>query len=374
MTKASELRTGLMAMAKRSVGMMSACTNQECTKLYLVMPFLGLLGYDYSNPYAVYPKHVATGTDGLPITTDLAVLDDGNPVIAIDCATVGSDLTHHYPSLATYFDAQAPTKLAILTNGIVYHLYVDSDQPGHLDAEPYLTFDLETMALDGVTDEVLESILRISEAHFDPETIAEAAHLQIISKRLRTALVEEAKGPTEAFCRFALGKIGLENVSTAAIENHYASIVQAAFEESLILPVAQRLKSDPGEAGGGKVSLHNIGQRVQTSDRELGLMAYIRRRLAYLCDDAHQFEAIDNVHARDYIGRVSIYYDREQKGRLFDFIAGTNGPDKFIFPDPIGEIVTENVTDIDEALRVTFQARVHELAGVSHGDIVARSA
>ena len=374
MTKASELRTGLLAMAKRSVGMMSACTNQECTKLYLVMPFLGLLGYDYSNPYAVYPKHVATSSDGTPVTTDLAVLDDGDPVIAIDCATVGSDLTAHFPALANYFNTQKPVKLAILTNGIVYQLYVDSDKPGQLDSEPYLTFDLETISHDGVTDEVLESILRVTEAHFDPETIAEAAHLQIISKRLRTALVEEAKGPTEAFCRFALSKIGLEGVSAAAIENHYAKIIQTAFEESLILPVAQRLKSGPSEGGGGPVSLHNIGQRVRTSDRELTLMSYIRRRLAFLCEDAQQFDAIDNVQARDYIGRVSVYYDREQKGRLFDFIMGASGPDKFIFPDPIGEIVTENIADIDEALRVTFQARVHELGGLGKAEMVARSA
>ncbi|MGH1419611.1 MAG: hypothetical protein ACRBCJ_12200 [Hyphomicrobiaceae bacterium] len=374
MTKASELRTGLSALAKRSTGLMPACTNQECTKLYLVLPFLGLLGYDYANPYAVYPKHVATGIDGTPVTTDLAVLDDGNPVIAVDCATVGSDLTAHFPALAKYFNSQPPVKLAILTNGIVYHLYVDSDEPGKLDAEPYLSFDLETIALDGVTDEVLESILRITEAHFDPDTIAETAHLQIISKRLRTALVEEAKGPTEAFCRFALSKVGLNGVSKEAIETHYAKIIQTAFEESLILPVAQRLKSDPGEGGGGPVSLHNIGQRVQTSDRELGLMAYIRRRLAYLCDDSTQFEAIDNVHSRDYIGRVSIYYDREQRGRLFDFIPGVSGPDKFIFPDPIGEIVTEDLADIDEALRVTFQARVHELNALSHPDHAAQSA
>ncbi len=374
MTKASELRTGLTSLAKRSVGLMSACTNQECTKLYLVLPLVGLLGYDYSNPYIVYPKHVVTGPDGTPATTDLAVLDDSQAVISIDCAPVNSDLSGYYPSLANYYNAQPSTKLAILTNGLVYQFYVDSDEPGRMDAEPYLTFDLETIAQTGVTDEVLECILRVTEAHFDPDTIAETAHLQIISKRLRTALLEEAQGPTEDFSRFALSKIGLQNVSSEAIENHYSKLVKSAFEESLILPVANRLKADPGDSGSTGVSFHNIGERIQTSDRELGLMSYIRRRLAYLCESTDQFDAIDNVQARDYIGRLCIYYEREQKGRLFDFIPGSGGMNKYIFPDPIGEIVTTNIADIDEALRVTFSARVHELGGMNMNEKLARTA
>lgn len=375
MTKASELRTGLVSLAKRSVGLRGACTNQESTKLYLVLPLVGLLGYDYSNPYAVYPKHIGTSEDGQKETADLAILDDGHPLIAINCAAVGTDPMVHHDNLARYFASQETTKLGILTNGLIYQLFVDSDEPGKLDAEPYLTFDLETVSQVGVTDEVLDCILRIAESHFEPDTIAETAHLQIISKRLRTALLEEAQGPTEEFSRFALRKIGINVVTRDAIESHYAKLVKAAFEESLILPVAQRLKSDPGEAGSSGVSFHNIGERINTSDRELGLMAYVRRRLAYLCTSNEEFEAIDEVRSRDYIGRLSVYYDREQKGRLFDFIPGTGGLNKFIFPDPIGEILTDNITDIDEALRVTFQARVQELGNTgAQAEHIARSA
>ena len=59
MNALNELRAGLCALAKRSVGLMSACGNEESTKLYLALPILGLFGYDYSNPYEVYPEHMA---------------------------------------------------------------------------------------------------------------------------------------------------------------------------------------------------------------------------------------------------------------------------------------------------------------------------
>jgi hypothetical protein len=47
----NELRAGLCALAKRSVGLMGACANEESTKLYLALPLIGLIGFDYSNPY-----------------------------------------------------------------------------------------------------------------------------------------------------------------------------------------------------------------------------------------------------------------------------------------------------------------------------------
>ena len=63
-------------MAKRSVGVMAACANEESTKLYLALPLVGLLGYDYSNPYEVYPEHAADANAAKPCKIDLAIMRD----------------------------------------------------------------------------------------------------------------------------------------------------------------------------------------------------------------------------------------------------------------------------------------------------------
>jgi hypothetical protein len=187
--------------------------------------------------------------------------------------------------------------------------------------------------------------------------------------------VDEANGPSEEFCRFALGKIGMRNVRAEAIDRYYAPLIKSAFEESLVLPVVQRLRSDPAaEARNTPASLHQIGQRIATSEREIALLGYVRRRLAFLVDDEQHFEAIESVQAKDYVGRLVIYYARERKGRLFDFIAGSDKTDKYIFPDPIGEIVTNSLADIDAALKVTFVSRLRELGGVSQGAAQAKLA
>lgn len=363
MTTTGELRAGLTAVAKRATSIMSGCSNEQSTKLYLVLPMLGLLGYDYTNPFEVFPDHAAPLPDGTPTTASFAVLRDGAPVIAVGCRAVGSDASSAWNGIARYFGSVDTVKLAILTNGIVYSFYVDSDEPDRLDAEPFMTVDLETVARVGVADEVLDGLLRITKPHFDPDTIAEVAHLEIVKKRLLGVFVEEAKGPTEEFCRFALGRVGLHHVRKAAIERYYAPMVKAAFEESLVLPVVQKLRAGPAleGKGGAYPPLHQIGRRIAASERELALIGYVRRRLAYLVDEETLFEAIESVQHRDYVGRLVVFYEHEQRGRLFDFIAGTDGLDKYIFPDPIGEIVTDDVHDIDDALRRIFGARVREL-------------
>jgi len=358
----NELRAGLCALAKRSVGLMSACGNEESTKLYLALPMLGLLGYDYSNPYEVYPEHMADFDASQPIKADLAIMRDGQPVIGIECKKVGSDLIEARAEIRAYYNALPTTRLAILTNGIVFEFFVDSVDPNVMDEEPFLTLDLDTVARSGVSDEVLETLLYTTKDNFSPDTIAELAHVQLVKKRLRTVLVEETRTPSEEFCRFFLQKAGLTNVHKGTIERYYGPVIKSAFEEALVLPVVQRLRTDATPEGKfSSVNLHQIGQRIVATDRELAIVNYVRRRLAFLVSDDTLFNAINRVDYKDYVGRLAIYYDKEGRGRMFDYIGGADGIDKYIFPAPYGEIITSNITDIDEPLKATFTARVRDL-------------
>lgn len=375
MTTANELRAGLTAVAKRSVGIMTACSNVESAKLYLVLPFLSLLGYDCANPYEVYPEHTSDADPANAARIDFAVLRDGAPVIAVACRRPGADLAAGRESLRRYFDAVRSTKLGVVTNGVIYEFFVDSDQPEVMDDEPFLTLDLETTARAGVSDEVVETLASATKINFDPDTIAEAAHIRLISKRLRAFFIEEAKSPSNGLCRFALDRVGIAGISDLAIERHYAAIVKQAFEESLILPVAEKLRSSgAADSRSATLPLLQLGPRMETAQRESAILAYVRRRLAFLAEDEHQFAAVDAVHGKSYVGRLVVYYDRERKGRLFEYVAGQDGADKFIFPEPIGEIVTDTLTDIDAALKALFTARLREFGPGHHAHAPARRA
>ncbi len=364
MTTAAELRAGFSALAQRSVSIMGACANEESAKLYLVLPVLTLLGYDVSNPYEVYPGHTAAA-GGAAADVDFAVLRQGVPVIAVEAMPVGADPVKASARLAAYFNVSPTAKLGLLTDGILISLYVDSAEPGRMDAEPFLTLDMETIAHGGIADEVLEPMLAVTKLHYDPGTIAEAAHVMLVKKRLRRVFLEEAKSPSEAMCRFALERAGLANVPRSAIDRYYAPMVRAAFEESLVAPVMAELKASGAASLAGEKSGHPVEDRVAGVERASRLLAYVRRRLAFLIDTEAQFAGLEDVAMKDYVGRTTFYYARERKGRLFDLVEGGDGQHKYIFPDPIGSIVTSTITDIDEALKAVYEARVHELGTVA---------
>jgi hypothetical protein len=357
----NELRAGLCALAKRSVGVMAACANEESTKLYLALPLVGLLGYDYSNPYEVYPEHAADAA-AKSCKIDLAIMREGNAVVGLECKRVGADLVEPRAELRAYFDAVPTVKLGILTNGIVFEFFVDSVVPNTMDEEPFLVLDLETVSRNGVSDELLETLIHLTQQNFNPETIAEMAHIHLCKKRLRSLLIAEANAPSEEFCRFVLQRAGLKNVRKGTIERHYGPLIKNAFEEALVLPIVQKLRSEAGPEGKfNAVNLHQIGQRIVTTERELAIVAYVRRRLAFLVSEDVLYNAIDQIDYKDFLGKLCVFYNNERKGRLFDYVEANDGINKFIFPAPFGEIVTNNLLDIDEPLKATFTARVREM-------------
>jgi hypothetical protein len=365
MNARAELEANIRGLASRSVQLMDICHNEESTKLYLVLPFIGLLGYSYSDPSEVFPEYDADFGSKYANRVDFVVLRSGQPIVAIECKKVGADLTEARGQLRGYFNSLPTAKLAILTNGVLFEFFVDSVEPNLMDDEPFLTLDLPTISRGKIPDEVIEALEQLRKGVFDPAAIAELAHIQLTRKRLRATLVAEASAPSEEFCRCVLQKAGVKNVRKAAIDRYYAPMIKTAISEALILPVVRHLR----EASADEVSaIENLGdppQRVITTERELSIFAYVRRRLAFLVQEEKEFNAIEDIEYKDYIGKLIIYYGRERKGRLFDYIEGPEGCDKFVFPEPFGEITTYNLLDIDEPLKAIFARRVQEMGGGS---------
>jgi hypothetical protein len=173
--------------------------------------------------------------------------------------------------------------------------------------------------------------------------------------------MQQVREPSPSFCRVILKMAGFENIRRSRIESLYSSMVRNAFEEAFVLPVLEHLRAAQGSQEGIAPTSDVAAQRIITTDRELAVYRYVCRRLAYLAGDEFQFAAIEHVHYRDYVGKFAVYYRSVNKGRLFDFIEGGNGYDKYIFPEPFGEILTSTMADIDRPLRSVFAQRIGEL-------------
>jgi len=361
MYSGSDLQTKLQETAKRAVALKSACNNEESTKLYLVLPFLGALGYDYTNPYEVYPEHAADFDVEYPDKVDIAILRDGIPSIAIEVKKAGTPIDLHRGQLARYFNALPSVKLGIITDGLVYAFYVDSDAPNIMDDDPFLVLDLERIASSNIDVEALDAVSALTKPLFQPQLVAQKAQDKLLKHRLKSWFLEEARSPSQEFCRLALERVGLKNVRSSTIQRHYAPIVLSAFEESLVVPVVSALRSAKDYQQTHQGAAESIEPRIVTTDRELSVYNFVRRRLSFLVKNESYFDAIERIQYRDYIGHFAVYYEQVKKGRLFDFIEGADGYDRYIFPDQIGVIITSNLRDLDKPLLSIFVDRVQQL-------------
>src|SRR5690606_18417711 len=102
--------------------------------------------------------------------------------------------------------------------------------------------------------------------------------------------------------RYMLQRVGIKRVRRSSIQTVYGELVRTAFEEALVLPVLDALRSVPSREPTQAVAEQGRTGRIITTDRELAVYRYVCRRLAYLAANEWQFSAIERVHHRDYVG------------------------------------------------------------------------
>src|SRR4051812_9362800 len=83
-TMTDDFRQALVSLANKMATVAPRCTNEESTKIFLILPFLSFLGYDDRNPNEVCPEHGADFSEKYKDRVDFAILKNEEPVIAIE--------------------------------------------------------------------------------------------------------------------------------------------------------------------------------------------------------------------------------------------------------------------------------------------------
>ncbi len=370
-----EFRQKVKIFAERAVSLAPRCTNEEGTKLFLILPFLNLLGYDDRNPDEVSPEHGADFSDKYKNRVDYAIMKNDKPVIAIECKTVGMPLKDERGQLRSYFNAAPTVKMGVITDGLIYEFYADTDEPNMMDVNAFLILDLREIAKGKIENSVEEGLRGLQKNSFDPENIGAEAKRKLIFQNLIQQIAKLAEEPSEAFVRLLLINAGLSHIRSKAL-TEYMELTRSAFREFVSIRILQRLDLPTRGMEGEKVVLAPELVTVEspikpddgiiTTEIELEVFQYVRRRLSFLVKDDTLFDEIGNIDYRDYKGKFVVFYKKERAGRLFDFKEG--GPKKYSFDFGAtagGEVTTDKLSEIDTALSAVFSRRVEELGGAA---------
>lgn len=286
-------------------------------------------------------------------------------------------------ALKGYFNAVPTVKLGILTDGLTYQLYSDTEAENLMDDAPFAVVDLTQVAQEQIADDAFDALLKLRRGTFDPRNIGADARRKIYISEYVETLEEAFENPDESVVKTLMDIAGVEGRRThKLLEEHKLYIreaMNAFFDKKLLervgfadredlvrVPPAEVQSSPPAQ----EVSSDQLtetqpqarGKDIVTTEAEQEVYNYVRSRLPFLIDrDEDLFRKLDNIYYRDYRGTFAVSYKQDRKGRLFNFREGADGTFRFEFPESDETIATNQLSDIDDRLLAVFMKRVEEL-------------
>ena len=373
-----EFKNRLLVHARTVVDRAGRAQSEEATKHYLILPFLQLLGYNPLDPDEVVPEADASFSDKFKNRVDYAISKEGVPVIAVEAKKVGRLSEANRGELKGYYNAVPTVKLGILTDGLMYQLFSDTEEENLMDNEPFAVVDLAQVAQEQIADDSFDALVKLRRGVFDPADIGADARRKIYISEYVGVLEQAFKDPDETFVRVLMDMAHIEGRRMPRLlEEHTLYIREAMnvfFDKKLLERVGFADRDDivkvPDADSQRSAAIQETApeQReaeepsIVTTDVEREVYHYVKQRLPFLiARDDSLFRKLENVYFKDFRGTFAVSYKQDRKGRLLNFREGTDTRYRFDFPGSGETVTTDTLSDIDERLLAIFMARVDEL-------------
>jgi hypothetical protein len=228
--------------------------TEEATKNALIMPFISALGYNVFNPLEVIPEFDAGVAGKKGEKADYAIKLNDAVVMLIECKLCGSPLNDKakIKQLFHYF-AACRARLAILTDGLEYHFFSDTEAPNVMDEAPFFVFNIHNF-----DEPQFAELQRFAKANFDIEGIickaAEMKRIAAVGDLLGKYMVE----PTENFIKTVLDDLEFHGRKTEQIISSYGQTIKEAFAKFVKDKVSLVLRDALKQNQGGLEGIENI--------------------------------------------------------------------------------------------------------------------
>jgi len=207
--------------------------TEEATKTAFIMPFIAALDYDVFDPLEVIPEFVADLGIKKGEKIDYCILKDSKPIIIIECKHWRENLSDHDNQLHRYFYATS-AKFAILTNGIRYCFYTDSEHTNKMDNKPFWEFEISNLS-----DRDIRELENYRKSNFDVGQIFSTALDLKISNKVRQVMKKELNNPSDNFVKFFARQIH-SGTLTKRIIDQYKGIIKKSLNQLMTEPIQDK--------------------------------------------------------------------------------------------------------------------------------------
>ncbi len=230
----SEDIQSLGARVKKSIDLIK---TEEATKQAFIIPFIKSLDYDVYDPTEVVPEYTADVGIKKGEKVDYAIMQNNKPIILIECKWCGTDLDNEHASQLYRYFSVTESRIAILTNGVIYRFYTDLEKPNQMDSKPFLELDL----LD-IQESLIPELKKLTKSHFDlKELISTAAELKY-TREIKLILASQLIKPSDDFVKFFTCQVYSGRVTQNVLEQFHI-VTKMAFKQFISEELSKRLNS-----------------------------------------------------------------------------------------------------------------------------------
>lgn len=120
------------------------------------------MGYDVNSPFEVVPEYTCDFGVKEGERVDYCMKDENIVCLIVECKSINTQLNEkHISQLYRYFSVTSPC-YAVLTNGVDYQIFTDSNKQNVMDSKPIFEFNI--FDLENISFEMLVTFL--SNPHF----------------------------------------------------------------------------------------------------------------------------------------------------------------------------------------------------------------
>ena len=161
-----DFKEKLLQLSEKIVKDKDQAMTEEATKTAFVLPFIMALGYDVFDPCEVRPEHTCDVGTKKGEKIDYAISHNREkPILLIECKHWTENLDIHTNQLFRYFVA-SDVRFAILTNGIQYRFFSDSEKANIMDANPFFEVDITN-----INEYQIEQLRKFHKSYFNESQI-----------------------------------------------------------------------------------------------------------------------------------------------------------------------------------------------------------
>ena len=207
-----------------------AIVGEQHTKNVLIEPILRLLGFEITDPFDIVTEYSADFGTKRGEKVDYALFKDKELVMLVEAKDWKVKLEQKQISQLFRYFSVSSARVGVLTNGIEYMFFTDTQKPNTMDMTPFFTFNL--LDFDKKSVEVLgkfhKNVLNVNEIDLLARTV-------MFRTGLMDYLKSQAIRPSDDFVTLLSKNVTISGLNESTVYKVISDSMRSVLEESIKL-------------------------------------------------------------------------------------------------------------------------------------------